>query len=270
MRNILVSLFLASALATAQPNHTTTKADVDGWMTELSNWGRWGKNDQLGTLNLITPAKRKQAAALVREGVSISLAHDVLKDKAEDNTSPFVHTMLPRAGTFWLDSYQVNYHGYAHTHMDALCHASYQGKMYNGFSADEVTKDGAPKLSILTAKGGVMTRRWARRAAKGPWSVGRNAAGLHASCARWLHDRGVAMVGSDDASDVVPSQVQGVALPIHQLLLVAMGVHIFDNCDLEALSDAAAKRKRWAFLLTAAPMAVPGGTGSPLNPVATY
>src|SRR5260370_9193126 len=134
MRSILVSRFLASALATAQPNHTTTKADGDGWMTELSNWGRWGKNDQLGTLNLITPAKRKQAAALVREGVSISLAHDVLKDKAEDNPSPFVHIMLPRAGTFLLDSYQVSYHGYAHTHMYALCHASYQGKMYNDFS----------------------------------------------------------------------------------------------------------------------------------------
>src|SRR5260370_29248024 len=158
MRNILVCLFFTAAVATAQPNHATTKAEVDGWMTELSNWGRWGKDDQLGALNLITPAKRKQAASLVKEGVSISLAHDVLKDKAEDNPSPFVHTMLPRAGTFWLDSYQVNYHGYTHTHMDALCHPSYQGKMYNGFSADEVTKDGAPKHSILTAKAGLMTR----------------------------------------------------------------------------------------------------------------
>ena len=318
MRNILASFLLAAALASAQSDHAVTKADVDRWMTELSNWGRWGQDDQLGTLNLITPAKRKQAVALVKEGYSVSLAHDVLKEKAEDNTNPFVHTMLPRAGQFWLDSYQVNYHGYAHTHMDALCHDSYQGKMYNGFPQEEVTKDGAPRLSILSGKGGVMTRgilmdmarlkgldylepgtpiypedleawekqagvkvspgdvifirtgRWARRAAKGPWPVGRSAAGLHASCARWLHDRGVAMVGSDVASDLVPSQVQGVALPIHQLLLVAMGVHIFDDCDLEALSQAAAKRKRWAFLLTAAPMAIPGGTGSPLNPIATF
>lgn len=318
MRSTLTVLFLFAALAPAQSDHTMTKADVDRWMTELSNWGRWGKDDQLGTLNLITPAKRKQAVGLVKDGVPVSLAHDVLKDRAEDTASPFVHTMLPRAGQFWLDTYQVNYHGYAHTHMDALCHASYQGKMYNGFPADEVTKDGAPKLSILNAKSGVMTRgilmdmarlkgvdylepgtpiypedldawekkagikvspgdvifirtgRWARRAAKGPWNVGRSAAGLHASCAKWLHDRGVAMVGSDVASDLVPSQVQGVALPIHQLLLVAMGVHIFDNCDLEALSEATAKRRRWAFLVTAAPMAIPGGTGSPLNPIATF
>ncbi|HWN98810.1 MAG TPA: cyclase family protein, partial [Blastocatellia bacterium] len=59
-------------------------------------------------------------------------------------------------------------------------------------------------------------------------------------------------------------------LPIHQLVLVAMGVNIFDNCDLEALSEAAAKRNRWEFLLTASPLAVPGGTGSPLNPIATF
>jgi kynurenine formamidase len=310
-------LLFVTLLADA-PDHKMVKADVDRWMTELSNWGRWGKDDQLGTLNLITPQKRKDAVKLVKDGVPVSLAHDVLKERAEDNTNPFVQTMLPRAGTFWLDSYSVNYHGYAHTHMDALCHATYQGKMYNGFPADDVTKDGAKELSIISAKGGIMTRgvlmdiarlkgvdfmepgtaifpedleawekqahvkvepgdvvfirtgRWARRAAKGAWPVGRSAAGLHASCARWLQDRGVAMLGSDEASDVVPSQVEGVALPIHQLALVAMGIHIFDNCDLEELSKQAAQRKRWAFLLTAAPMAIPGGTGSPLNPIATF
>jgi kynurenine formamidase len=315
---IILTLVLLCSLAAAQEKHKMTKADVDKWMVELSNWGRWGKDDQFGTLNLITPQKRKQALKLVKDGVPVSLAHDVLTEQAADNTSPFVHTMLPRAGTFWLDTYSVNYHGYAHTHMDALCHAFYEGKMYNGFSADEVTKDGAQKLSILTSKTGIMTRgilmdiarlkgkefmepgdaiypedleawekqahlkvepgdvvfirtgRWARRAAKGPWPVGRNAAGLHASCARWLHDRGVAMLGSDEASDVVPSQVPGVFLPIHQLVLVAMGIHIFDNCDLEDLAKEAAKRKRWMFLLTAAPMAIPGGTGSPLNPIATF
>ena len=51
-----------------------TKDDIDRWMTELSNWGRWGKDDQAGTVNLITPAKRKQAAALVKEGISVSMA----------------------------------------------------------------------------------------------------------------------------------------------------------------------------------------------------
>jgi kynurenine formamidase len=116
----------------------------------------------------------------------------------------------------------------------------------------------------------VRTGRWARRAAVGPWAVNSGSAGLHASCARWIKQRDVAMIGSDAASDVIPSGVEGVALPIHQLMIVAMGVHIFDNCDLEALSEACAKRNRWDFLLTAAPIAVTGGTGSPLNPVAIF
>ena len=78
------------------------------------------------------------------------------------------------------------------------------------------------------------------------------------------------MLGSDAASDVSPSQVDGVPQPIHQLVLIAMGMPIFDNCDLEALSDEAEKQNRWEFLVTAAPIPVVGGTGSPLNPVATF
>jgi kynurenine formamidase len=116
----------------------------------------------------------------------------------------------------------------------------------------------------------IRTGRWARRAEKGPWDASKLSAGLHASSVKWLRARDVAMVGSDAASDVMPSQVEGVVQPVHQLLLVAMGTPIFDNCDLEAISKAAAQRKRWTFLLTAAPLAVTGGTGSPLNPIATF
>jgi hypothetical protein len=58
--------------------------------------------------------------------------------------------------------------------------------------------------------------------------------------------------------------------PVHTLIIVAMGVHILDNCDLEELSKATAERKRWDFLLTTAPMAVPGATGSSLNPIAVF
>ena len=75
----------------AQSNRNVTEAMVEGWMTELSNWGRWGDDDQLGALNLITNEKRKQAAGLVREGVSVSLSHNYLTERAEDATSPFSH-----------------------------------------------------------------------------------------------------------------------------------------------------------------------------------
>jgi kynurenine formamidase len=305
-----------------------TSADIDRWMTELSNWGRWGKDDQLGAMNLITPAKRKQAAALVHEGVSVSLAHDEDKVKAIDNPSPFVQDMVwtgaNTPGPFLMDTYSwaydsaSSYHGFFHTHMDALCHMFYKGKMYNGFSKDEVTRDGAAKLAVLNLKSGIVSRgvlmdiprlkglpwlepgariypedldawektahfkvqkgdiifvrtgRWALRTAKGPWRIIPRCAGMYASCARWLKDRDVAIVGSDAVSDVKPSGFNDIIEPVHQLLLVAMGTPIFDNCDLEALSEACNQRKRWVFMLSAAPIAVPGGTGSPLNPIAIF
>ena len=319
-RTLLTSLVYPTLLPAQQK---LDKATIDRWMKELSNWGRWGKDDQLGAVNLITAAKRKQAAALVREGVSVSLSRDTEKEKAEDNPRPFTQEMNntgtnPAGGQFSVDTYSVLYHGYAHTHMDSLCHMFYEGKMYNGFSQEEVGAEGAKKLAINAFKNGILSRgvlldipvlkgvpylepgapiypedldawekkaglkvtagdivfvrtgRWARRAALGPWNVGLRSAGLHASCAPWLRKRDVAMVGSDAGSDVMPSRVEGVRQPIHQLLLVAMGTPIFDNCDLEAISDASAARKRWAFMLSAAPISVKGGTGSPLNPIATF
>jgi kynurenine formamidase len=296
---------------------------VDKWMTELSNWGRWGKEDQMGAVNLITPAKRKQAAGLVKEGVSVSLARNTETEKAADNDSPFVHTMTstgknPLEGFYAMDFITVSYHGWAHTHMDSLCHMFYKGKMFNGFSQEEVTAKGAQKLAITNFKNGILTRgilmdiprlkgvpylqpgtpiypedleawekkagikvgsgdvvlirtgRWALRDSKGPWGISSNSAGLYASCARWLKSRDVAILGSDGASDVMPSGVAGVTQPIHQLVLIAMGMPIFDNCDLEALSAEANKRQRWEFHLSAAPLAVTGGTGSPFNPIATF
>src|SRR5437879_13646453 len=99
---------IADRPATGQDSHSVTAAEVERWMTELSNWGRWGKQDQIGAVNLITPAKRKQAAALVKDGVSVSLAHDTVTEKAPDNDSPFVHTMTatgknPPEGTYSMD-----------------------------------------------------------------------------------------------------------------------------------------------------------------------
>jgi len=95
-------------------------------------------------------------------------------------------------------------------------------------------------------------------------------AGLHASCLPWLKKRDVAVVGSDLATDVMPSQVKGIVLPVHLVLIVGMGVPILDNLDLEAAAEVAAEQKRWEFLLTVAPLAVEGGTGSPVNPIAVF
>jgi kynurenine formamidase len=116
----------------------------------------------------------------------------------------------------------------------------------------------------------VRTGRWVRRAERGPWQLDGHAAGLHASCARWLHRRDIAMLGSDGVSDVMPSLVPDVVEPIHQIMLIAMGVKLFDNCDLEALAAACTARDRWTFMITANPLAISAGTGSPMNPVALF
>ncbi|MBM4075056.1 MAG: cyclase family protein [Planctomycetes bacterium] len=320
---VVCVLTLAFSNADAQQNRKMTTADVERQLVELSNWGRWGKDDQLGTLNLITPEKRVQAAKLVHKGISVSLARNVEKAEALDNPAPFKHEMSKfgrGTDTPWAtDILSVDYHGFAHTHMDALCHLFYKGKLYNGFSRDQVGPKGAEVMSVHNVKEGIFTRgilfdiprlkgvrflepgtaiypedldaweklanvkvesgdvifictgRWARREIAGPWSVDKSgAAGLHASCAKWLKDRDIAMLGSDGASDVVPSGIDGIDFPVHLLTLHAMGVHIFDNCDLEALRKTAEKLQRWEFLLTASPLPVTGGTGSPLNPIATY
>ena len=128
------------------------------------------------------------------------------------------------------------------------------------------------KAGVKISSGDVVfirTGRWARRATQGAWESTRFA-GLHASCARWLHQRDIAMIGSDSALEVMPSGIEGVNGPMHQLMINVMGTPIFDNCDLEALGETANQRRRWEFPLTAAPLAVQGGTGSPLNPIAVF
>jgi len=130
--------------------------EFDRLFHEIKNWGRWGKDDQLGSANLVTEAKKRQAAALVRNGISVSLAHNPLTEAAEDNTSPFEHTM--NRG-FTTDTYRVAYHGYAHSHIDALCHILYKDQTYNGYPRAEVnTEKGCTKLGIENLKHGIVTR----------------------------------------------------------------------------------------------------------------
>ena len=326
MRTLAISLlailcaFGTSVSPRAQANrsgHPVTDAQYEQWKTELSNWGRWGKNDEIGALNLITPSKRKQAAALVKEGVSVSLAADADTMKAVDNPNPFELTMLGIGA----DKIAVNYHGITHTHLDSLAHINANGVFYNGYKPDQdaVLKQGHAKNSIHNVKSGIFTRGilidiprlkgvpylepgtpiyvedleawekkagvkvsagdalfvrtgvWARRKAEGPWLRGRaeggRSAGLDPSVIPWLKQRDIAIMGSDHPQYVSPSNIRGA---VHDFALLYLGVHLFDNCDLEALGEAAAARKRWEFLLSAAPLPISGGTGSPINPVATF
>src|SRR5215207_4199533 len=93
--SLVVVAFVAGTTTSAQgsASRAVTDAQYERWKKELSNWGRWGKDDQIGALNLITPAKRRQAAGLVKDGISVSLAADADTAKAVDNPNPYEVTM---------------------------------------------------------------------------------------------------------------------------------------------------------------------------------
>jgi kynurenine formamidase len=116
----------------------------------------------------------------------------------------------------------------------------------------------------------IATGRWELREAQGPWPPAQGMAGLDASCLPWLHERGVAALGSDGVSDVIPSRVEGFAIPIHSVAIAAMGLHLLDNLDLRALSAACHEEGRASFLLVIAPLVLEGGTASPVNPIALF
>ena len=149
-----------------------SEAQVLEWMTSLSNWGRWGSDDQLGCLNLITPSKRKQAAALVRDGISVSCARPIVTDIAADvrfqvqrymvdsgegrEADPPERQLTRRGASEFIG---MVFHGRTITHIDAMSHYSWQGKMYNGTPANLVTsREGAQSHSIEPAGDGIVTR----------------------------------------------------------------------------------------------------------------
>jgi kynurenine formamidase len=283
----------------------------------LSNWGRFGERDQLGTLNLITEEKRVAAAAQVRRGRSVSCARALPTEPAADNGSPVVHCMTgTHTEGYGADYFALAPHGFATSHIDALCHIFHEGRLYNGYSSERVTAHGALDLGVHELRDGIVSRgvlldvprargveflapgepifpddlenaeardgvrveagdvllvrtgRWVCRDRLGPWNPREKLAGLDASCLPWLHARGVAALGSDGVSDVVPSRVPGQFLPIHSVAIVAMGLHLLDNLALDEIAAACREERRFAFLLTVAPLVLVRGTASPVNPIA--
>jgi len=293
--------------------------EVEHFHTTLSNWGRWGPEDQLGALNFITPAVRAAAAASVRSGRAVSCARTLPTQPAVDNPTPVAHHMIGTATEGGgADYIGVASHGYATSHIDALCHIFHGPHLYNGYPIETVTAHGALELGIhhladgvigrgvlldipsqrgvpalapgdaiypedleeaasqsgLTVGAGdillVRTGRWAWRRDHGPWEPHEALAGLHASCLPWLHEREVSVLGSDGVSDVVPSGVAGLRLPIHSVAIPTMGVHLLDNLDLDRLASTCQEEQRHTFLVTIAPLVLFRGTASPINPIALF
>ena len=134
-----------------------TQDRVEGYFKELNNWGRWGHDDQRGTFNLITPAKRAQAAGLVRTGRTVSLARDIGPQPAIMYNVTFPSNR-ERADVV-LDRFDLVYHGFSITHIDALCHVGWDREIYNGRSfKDSLTAAGATWCPIDAYFDGLTTR----------------------------------------------------------------------------------------------------------------
>ena len=301
-----------------------TAAEIQAVFDAVSNWGRWGPDDERGTLNHLTPAEARAAAGLVEHGRTVSLARDFPTQPGPKNPWPAHHHMVIAgddpciAGVDGLevsaDHIGIAFHGMASSDRDALCHVFQGGRMYNGHPASEVKSTGARRNTVMTVKDGVAGRGVLLdlpRALGAPYvdpdhlvtaaeleraeqvmrlrvrkgdilliRFGRDVrrqshddqalAGLDPDAALALHRREVAILGGDGVHDPIPSgRIEpDWPMPIHMIGLVAMGLHLLDNLDLEAIAAACAEVGRWAFLLTLAPLRIAGGTGSPLNPIA--
>lgn len=145
---------------------TPTSDELARMAVELRNWGRWGAEDERGALNLITDEKRAQAAGLVAEGRSVSCARPLPVAPAPENPTPVAHHMISGGDAVSAESrfgisrdyFAIAPHGMATTHLDALCHIFYEGKMYNGFDKSEVRTDGAKRNSIMSGADGIVSR----------------------------------------------------------------------------------------------------------------
>lgn len=141
---------------------------IDALARRLSNWGRWGPEDQLGTVNLITPEKRLQAAACVRSGTVLSLALELRPDLPQPPGSGRLnpqHVMTETgtdaaagnsAGAYSDDVLAMSVH--AATHWDALSHVFHRGRMYNGRPCTDVTSGGARANDIVPVADRLVTR----------------------------------------------------------------------------------------------------------------
>lgn len=297
------------------------RQEFDALFEAVRTWGRWAAADR-GAWNRVTPDHVRRAAALVRSGTVVPLGRPWDTRTGPDNARPALHYMsdlgdveAPEPSAY-KDFLAVDYHGKGVSHLDALSHIAYRGRLYDGRAAREAVGAGGARFGAVAALGPLVTRgvlldlpavlgvdwlepghavhardilcaeealdvtigdgdavllrtgRFRRRRETGPWNTDAASAGWHVDAMPLLAERAIALLGGDGDSDVRPSPVEGLHSPVHALAITAMGVPLLDNLDLEALSAACAEAGRYAFMLAVAPLNVPGGTGSPVNPVA--
>ncbi|MEV4031633.1 cyclase family protein [Streptomyces umbrinus] len=285
----------------------------------VSNRGRWGDDDELGTLNYITPGKRRIAAALVQHGESFSIARDLTGTPDPVTKEAVDHRVLfVRPGPAAAEDYVgIAPHGFTITHLDAVCHSTWNGRLYNGRSVEDVHRhDGLSFGSIHAMRDGIFTRGVLLDVARAkgveylepdslitvddletaeeqcgvrvesgdalfvrmglrPWEAAHGPqtpeyrAGLGAHCVEWLHERQVAVYGGD-CVEFMPYPSDVVRMPLHHIGMPSMGLILLDWPEVEELASTCERHERWEFLLTVAPIRLPGATGAAVNPICVF
>jgi kynurenine formamidase len=296
-----------------------TEDEVLRLFETCSNAGRWGPDDERGTLNYVTREKRLEALALVRDGDSISIGRDLIV-RGSTQSPPSATHMLMYAGhepSAALELLALVPHGFEMTHLDAVTHSYFEGRVYNGRQAAQaVTPQGIAFGSIMAAADGIVTRgvlldvaaargvahldpndgisvgdleraealaearvrsgdavfirsgQALRERDEGP--IGEDTReGVLAEVIPWLHEREIA-VYSGDCIERLPSGYERVPMPLHQVGMVAMGLAILDCADCERLAEVCRSRRRYTFCVCIAPLRVPGGSASAVNPLALF
>ncbi|MCH8908099.1 MAG: cyclase family protein [Candidatus Heimdallarchaeota archaeon] len=294
-----------------------TDEDLDNHAESLSNWGRWGVDDQLGTLNYITNEIKLNASKLIQTGKTISLARETDIQTLRDNTS----LLFPNKDEIFdllvgdqgcAEFIGSSIHGFNITHLDSLCHFfKNKDEMYNGFSTKELIKDGAGKLAMenvanegIVGRGVLLDMPLVKGKSLAPGmnffpedlskaeetckvevksgdilfirtGAGRKntreiRSGLHPNCLPWLHQKEIAVLGSDGASDTNPSSFERWNLPIYMIAIPYMGLHLLDNAELDLLSRTCQEENRWEFMVIIAPWRYKGTTSSPVNPLVIF
>jgi kynurenine formamidase len=294
----------------------------------LSNWKRWGSDDQRGTLNFITPERVVEASACIRTGKVFELSIPLCSDGPQKGLGGRVNplhfmTVMPTDELGLGDGLHVSDDFISMplqgaTQWDSLAHVGYDDRFYNDVPVHAVTSlAGATRNGIdrvfpgvvgrgvlvdiarhrgvrwldagqaiepeeleaaLAAQGAAVSSGdvvairtgWRRKALVDGWGGWLDAnPGLSVRCGEWLHDREVAAVVSDNwGIEVQPAEDGNGMLPLHCILIRDMGMILGEIFDLEALADDCASDGVWEFFLSAPPLRVVGGVGSPVSPVA--
>jgi kynurenine formamidase len=278
---------------------------LDEYVARYSNWERWGRDDQCGTANHITPAMVRDAAALVRTGQVVGLGLEFNQNGPQTGANGRFNCLRYSVATgsdhalgrqAWAGGTIPRQMGYADdtvvlhlqsaTHWDSLSHIFHKGRMYNGWPADEFTAAGAARngAEALRAKlaelarvhigtGDIVLLRTGQmaRCFEQGWGTyaGGDAPGLSFFTIPWLANRNVAAVATDTwGVEVRPNELPDSFQPFHIPTVVYMGLLLGEMFDLEQLAEACADDGRYEMLVSAPPLAFTGTAGAPPGPVA--